>query len=186
MGELAAGAAKGSARSTTDSIRTRGQLSSSITSRSKSAKEHLDETLLDEDSDTETGGSKMEIDQAGNKKDDTHDVFEDDVSKTVNETAAELEIGGAHATIKAARRVASSRRQLNPAPSVVERASFHTSFTYGGDECILHCNISHNLKDRTSTSLSFDSKKKNLHVMCVRLSRGTGWKGWPAHCICGG
>ena len=74
----------------------------------------------------------MEIDQAGNKKDDTHDVFEDDVSKTVNETAVELEIGGAHATIKAARRAASSRRQLNPAPSAVERASFHTSFTNGG------------------------------------------------------
>ena len=74
----------------------------------------------------------MEIDQAGNKKDDTHDVFEDDVSKTVNETAAELEIGGAHATIKAARRVGLSRRQLNPAPSVVECASFHTSFTSWG------------------------------------------------------
>ena len=28
----------------------------------------------------------MEIDQAGNKENDTHDVFEDDVSKTANET----------------------------------------------------------------------------------------------------
>ena len=47
----------------------------------------------------------MEIDQAGN----IHEVFEDVVSKTVIETAAELEIGGAHATIKAARKAASSR-----------------------------------------------------------------------------
>ena len=104
----------------------------------------------------------MEIDQAGN----IHDVFEDDVSKTVIETAAELEIGGAHATIKAARKAASSRRQLNPAPSAVERASYRTSFTNGGDERILRCNILHNLKDRTSTSHSFDSNKKTC-TSCV-------------------
>ena len=104
----------------------------------------------------------MEIDQAGN----IHEVFEDVVSKTVIETAAELEIGGAHATIKAARKAASSRRQLNPAPSAVERASYRTSFTNGGDERILRCNILHNLKDRTSTSHSFDSNKKTC-TSCV-------------------
>ena len=58
----------------------------------------------------------MEIDQAGNKKDDTHDVFEDDVSKTVNETAVELEIGGAHATMKGGQEGGVESATVEPGP----------------------------------------------------------------------
>ena len=91
--------------------------------------------------------------QAEEKDDDYSEVFED---KTAKEIVPDLDIGGAHTTVKAARRAASSRRQLNPSPTVVERASFSTSFTSGGDERILRCHISHNLKERTSTFHSFD------------------------------
>ena len=48
---------------------------------------------------------------------------------------------------------------MNPVPTSLEHARFSTSFTSGGDERILRCTISHNLKDRTTTPLSFDPRK---------------------------
>ena len=119
--------------------------------------------------------------QAEEKEDDYSEVFED---KTAKEPVPDLDIGGAHTTVKAARRAASSRRQLNPSPSVVECASFSTSFTSGGDERILRCHISHNLKERTSTSHSFDTRKKNC-TSCVSGAHAAlaGGSGQPIVCV---
>ena len=119
--------------------------------------------------------------QAEEKDDDYSEVFDD---KTAKEIVPDLDIGGAHTTVKAARRAASSRRQLNPFPTVVERASFSTSFTSGGDERILRCHISHNLKERTSTSHSFDTRKKNC-TSCVSGAHAAlaGGSGQPIVCV---
>ena len=61
-------------------VRTRGQLES-ISKGDKSMEEELDETLLDEDSESETKISKMETDQDGAKSTgnigDLNDVFKE-------------------------------------------------------------------------------------------------------------
>ena len=144
-----------------DTVRTRGQLNS-LTKVKRSAEE-LDEALLDEDSEGETKMSKMETDQeadkSGGNTEELNDVFEDTPPDMPGSKMPDLDIGGAHSTVKAARRAASSRQQLNPVPTSLEHARFSTSFTSGGDERILRCTISHNLKDRTTTPLSFDPRK---------------------------
>ena len=169
-------------------VRTRSQLESLAISR-KAGEEELDETILDADSESEME-TNMEIKPEGARPptlgtgslstaatDDPDDVFDEamkDVSSS-NATAGSAElhfsIGGGHATVKAARKAASSRRQLNPAPTTTESASFATSFTNGGDERILTCNISHNLRDRTSTSHSFNTVKKDCNT-CVSGGHG--------------
>ena len=130
-------------------VRTRSQLESLAISR-KAGEEELDETILDADSESEME-TNMEIKPDGARPptlgtgslstaatDDPDDVFDEamkDVSSS-NATAGSAElhfsIGGGHATVKAARKAASSRRQLNPAPTTTESASFATSFTNGG------------------------------------------------------
>ena len=167
------------------SVRTRLQLercSRSGSGPSSSKEEDIDESLLDEDSkskDKMQTDDKVENieDKEGAEENISEDVFEDDQDDLDDESASAkdtirivpapaLNIGSGHSTVKAARRVASSLRQLNPSPNAIEVAKFNTSFTNGGDERILQCNISYNLRDRTSTSISFDTKKQQCNT-CV-------------------
>ena len=190
----AATAAVASTPALTDmaSVRTRLQLERCSRSSSepiRNKEEDIDESLLDEDSESE---DRMQTDEkmekldtkAGSEENISEDVFEadqgdldeDDVSASAKDIirvvpAPALNIGSGHSTVKAARRAASSLRQLNPSPNTSEVAKFRTSFTNGGDERILRCNISHNLRDRTSTSISFDTKRQQCNT-CVSGAHG--------------
>ena len=92
-----------------DTVRTCGQLNS-LTKVNRSTEE-LDEALLDEDSKGEM--SKMEMDQEADKSggytEELNDVFEDTPPDMPGSKMPDLDIGGAHSTVKAARRAASSR-----------------------------------------------------------------------------
>ena len=166
-GERMAGAASSrSASSSTENlatVRTRSQLESLAISGTAGTEE-LDETLLDADSESEmetnmetkpdgaqppTLGSDSLHTAATEDRDEVFDEAMKDVSSsnaTADSAGQHFSTGGGHATVKAARKVVSCRRQLNPTPTTTESASFSTSFTNGGDERILSCNISHNLQ----------------------------------------
>ena len=103
-------------------------------------------TRMDTDSDHQfTGMPPVEAATASQvAPEDLNEVF-DETMESRDGTAAgtttvlavqHISIESGHATVKAARKVASSRRQLSPAPTTTESATFHTSFTDGGDECM--------------------------------------------------
>ena len=65
------------------------------------------------------------------EKDDR--VFEDESdSESEKSEPKNFDIGNGHATVIAARKAASSRRQLNPSPTTVEQGEGRPSFTWGG------------------------------------------------------
>ena len=188
-GEGGPGAGAASASNTNPpvmaAIRTRAQLDKLVMLKarvdSEKKEEERDESLLDDDSETEDRGinavsatdaesaSAMETESASGS------VFRDEDGNTESDlesgfspasTCVELDIGKGHATVTAARRAASCRRQLNPSPTTTEKAGIRTTFTSGGDERVLRCNIVHNIKDRTTSSASFDIGKKTCNT-CV-------------------
>ena len=60
-------------------------------------------------------------------------VFEDESdSESEKSEPKNFDIGNGHATVIAARKAASSRRQLNPSPTTVEQGEGRPSFTWGG------------------------------------------------------
>ena len=175
-------------------IRTRAQLDKLVMLKarvdSQKKNEEMDESLLDDDSETEDKGinavsatdaesaSAMETESA------SESVFRDEDGNTESDsesgpspasTCMELDIGKGHATVIAARRAASCQRQLNPSPTTTEKAGTRTTFTSGGDERVLRCNIVHNIKDRTTSSASFDIGKK--HATPASLARTVRWRG---------
>ena len=120
----------------------------------EATEEAMDESLLDEeDSETEgheagtaaaseavarTEGSVLESQKASTER--TESSAEDDDRVFVDESdlvsvkrePKNFDIGNGHATVIAARKAASSRRQLNPSPTTVEQGEGRPSFTWGG------------------------------------------------------
>ena len=77
---------------------------------------------------------------------------------TVGTSTAPLNLGGTYNTVRAARRAASSLRQLNPDHGSVETSK---SFSFAnGDGRTLQCHMEHNLKDRLCKSFSFDPQTR--------------------------
>ena len=173
-----AGAASADTNRPTDpaAVRTRGQLDRLVMMKAlaeSKKREEVDESILDEDSESEDkrsrGDSAMEADSA------SEDVFRDEEKSAESESESSVspfstqdvfEIGKGQAMVIAARKAASGRRHLNPSPTTTEKASSRTTFTSGGDERVLRCNILHNTRDRTTTSASFDISKKTCNT-CV-------------------
>ena len=199
-GEQAAGAASASATGNRGIglVRTRSQLEShrkksDMEKQQEATEEAMDESLLDEE-ESETEGheagtaaaaeavTKPEVSVFESQKastERTESSVEDDDRVFVDESDLEsvkrepknFDIGNGHATVIAARKAASSRRQLNPSPTTVEQGEGRPSFTWGGDERVLRCNIVHNINSRTTISTSFDIKRMVCNT-CVSGTHG--------------
>ena len=97
----------------------------------------------------------------------------DKVDKSANKgISVKNALGSSYKTINSARKAALSERLLNPSPVSAEKVS--TSSFLEEDDRILHCKIEHDLHNRTSNSLSFDSRSKK----CVTCT-GTGQEWRP-------
>ena len=159
--EQAAGAASASATGNRGIglVRTRSQLEShrqksDMEKQQEATEEAMDESLLDEE-ESETEGheagtaaaaeavTKSEVSVLESQKastERTESSAEDDDRVFVDESDLEsvkrepknFDIGNGHATVIAARKAASSRRQLNPSPTTVEQGEGRPSFTWGG------------------------------------------------------
>ena len=124
-----AGAASADTNCPTDpaAVRTRAQLDKLVRLKARAEskkKEEIDESLLDEDSESEDKGSRgdsaMDADSA------SEDVFRDEEKSAESgsesgvsplSTQDVFEIGKGHAMVIAARKAASCRRHLNPSPT---------------------------------------------------------------------
>lgn len=86
------------------------------------------------------------------------------------------DLGQSYLTVRAARNAASSQWHLNPAPHKKEVVSTG-SFLNEGDDRIGITHVEHNLRTRTSKSLSFDPLSKKC-ITCVgggACRMGGGW-----------
>ena len=76
-----------------------------------------------------------------------------------------INLGQAYNTVKAARKAASSIRQLNQSPTSTEKTEW--GGFVGTDGRVLQCMLVHDLRERLNKSLSFDPDKKVCAVCAV-------------------
>ena len=141
-------------RSQLESHRQNSDIEKQQEATEEATEEAMDESLLDEE-ESETEGheagtaaaaeavtkpevSGLESQKASTER--TESSVEDDDRVFVDESDLEsvkrepknFDIGNGHATVIAARKAASSRRQLNPSPTTVEQGECRPCFTWGG------------------------------------------------------